>query len=98
MGFRRLSHLVALAEEGNFRKAAERVFLSQPAFSRSIQAAEAEFGMTLFERGESGVRCTPAGTFVVERARRLLDENSQFQRDVTLYKDHQIGELALGFG
>ena len=40
---RRLAHLVALAEEGSFARAAERVHLSQPALSRSIQALEDEF-------------------------------------------------------
>jgi DNA-binding transcriptional LysR family regulator len=98
MDLKRLCHVVALADESNFRRAAQTVHLSQPAFSRSIQAAEAELGLTLFERGGTAVRCTPAGTFVVERARRLLAENSRFQRDIDLYRDHEIGELALGFG
>jgi DNA-binding transcriptional LysR family regulator len=47
---RRLTHLIALAEEGSFARAAERVHLSQPALSRSIQALEEELGMKLFER------------------------------------------------
>ena len=98
MELKRLGHLVALADQPNFRRAAQAVHLSQPAFSRSIQAAEAELGFTLFERGGPEVRCTPAGEFVVERARRLLQENSRFQRDVALYRDHEVGELALGFG
>jgi DNA-binding transcriptional LysR family regulator len=98
MEFKRLGHLLALAEERNFRRAAQVVHLSQPAFSRSIQAAEAELGLVLFERASADVRCTPAGEFIVERARLLLQENSRFQRDVTLYRDHEIGELAVGFG
>jgi DNA-binding transcriptional LysR family regulator len=97
MELKRLGHLVALADQRNFHRAAQAVHLSQPAFSRSVQAAEAELGFALFERG-ADVRCTPAGEFVVERARRLLQENSRFQRDVALYRDHEIGELALGFG
>jgi DNA-binding transcriptional LysR family regulator len=98
MELKRLGHLVALADQPNFRRAAQAVHLSQPAFSRSIQAAEAELGFALFERGGAEVRCTPAGEFVVERARRLLQENSRFQRDLALYRDHEIGELVLGFG
>ena len=98
MDLKRLGHLVALAAERNFRRAARTVHLSQPAFSRSIQAAEAELGLTLFERASAEVRCTPAGEFVIERARRLLAENSRFERDVELFRDHEIGELALGFG
>ena len=98
MDLKRLGHLAALADHLNFRRAAQAVHLSQPAFSRSIQAAEAELGLALFERASADVRCTPAGEFVVERARRLLQENSRFERDVALYRNHEIGELALGFG
>src|SRR5205814_8278769 len=63
MDLRRFQHVVTLAEEGNFRRAAERVHLSQPAFSRSIQAAEGELGLPLFDRGATEARCTPAGAF-----------------------------------
>ena len=98
MDLRRYNHLVALADERNFRKAAERVHLSQPALSRSVQAAESELGLILFERAGSGVRCTPAGTYVVERARRLVQESERLQRDVNLFRGHEIGELAFGCG
>ncbi len=98
MNIRRLSHLVALADEGNFHRAAERVHLSQPAFSRSIQAAETEFGLKLFDRGTAEVRCTPSGAFVVERARRLLQESRQLERDVTLHRERVIGDISFGSG
>lgn len=98
MNIRRLSHLVALADEGNFHRAAERVHLSQPAFSRSIQAAEAEFGLKLFDRGTVEARCTPSGEFVIERARRLLMESRRLERDVTLLRERAIGDIAFGSG
>jgi DNA-binding transcriptional LysR family regulator len=98
LDLRRYKHVVALADEGNFNRAAERVHLSQPAFSRSIQAAEAELQMTLFERGGRSIRCTPAGAFVVERMRGLLRSSSNFARDVALYRDGLMGDLRLGMG
>lgn len=98
MNIRRLQHLVALADEGNFRRAAERVHLSQPAFSRSIQAAESELGLKLFDRGSQEARPTPAGTFVVERARSLLQQTRNLERDVLLYRDRAIGDLSFGTG
>jgi DNA-binding transcriptional LysR family regulator len=98
MDLRRLQHLVALADTGHFGRAAERVHLSQPAFSRSIRAAEAELGMQLFDRGSTEATCTTAGRFVVERARRLLTENNRFARDLHLYRNHEIGELSVGLG
>jgi DNA-binding transcriptional LysR family regulator len=98
MNLKRLSHVVALADEANFHRAAARVNLSQPALSRSIQAAEVELGLKLFDRGTVEVRCTPSGTFVVDRARRLLRESRQLERDVMLHRDRTIGDLAFGSG
>lgn len=98
MDLRRYAHLVVLADEGNFGRAANRVHLSQPAFSRSIQAAEAELGLVLFERSGARIRCTRAGSFVVERARRLLLESNRLDRDLALYRNLEKGELAFGIG
>lgn len=98
MDLRRYAHLVALADEGSFGRAAKRVHLSQPALSRSVQAAEQELGMTLFERGGSRIRCTPAGAFVIERARHVLQENTRLERDLALYRNLEMGELAFGIG
>lgn len=98
MDLKRLNHLLALAEERNFGRAAVRVHLSQPAFSRSIQAAEAELGLQLFDRGNADVSCTPAGVFVIERARGLLRESRRLEREVDLYRDRVMGDLAFGVG
>ncbi|WP_423767563.1 LysR family transcriptional regulator, partial [Escherichia coli] len=72
MDLRRLSHVVALADTLHFAHAAQAVHLSQPSFSRSIQAIEDDLGIRLFDRETGDVRPTPAGEFVIERARRLL--------------------------
>jgi DNA-binding transcriptional LysR family regulator len=98
MELRRLQHVVTLADEGHFGRAAERVHLSQPAFSRSIQAAEAELDLKLFDRGAVEARCTPAGAFVVERARRVLHQNRLLLREVDLYREREVGQLAFGAG
>ena len=72
MEIRRLRHLVALAQEQHFARAAERVNLSQSAFSRSIQALEDEAGTLLFERAANQIRPTAPGRFLIGRAERLL--------------------------
>ena len=95
---RRLVHLVALAEEGSFARAAERVHLSQPAFSRSIQALEEEFDIKLFDRAARGVSTTAAGRLLVERARRVLFEARCLFRDVDLIKADALGEVKVGLG
>ena len=87
MDLRRLEHLLALAEERHFGRAADQVHLSQPAFSRSIQAVEAELELRLFDREIGDVRPTPAGQFVIERARRLLFDARCLARDVELFRD-----------
>jgi DNA-binding transcriptional LysR family regulator len=98
MDLKRLNHLVVLADERNFSRAARRVHLSQPAFSRSIQAAETELGLQLFDRGPVDVACTPAGTFVTERARRLLLDSRRLERDVDLYRERVMGDVSFGVG
>lgn len=95
---RRLTHLIALAEEGSFARAAARVHLSQPALSRSIQVFEDEIGMKLFDRAARGVSMTAAGRMLVERARRVLFETSCLLRDVELMKTHELGEVRIGLG
>ena len=95
---RRLGHWVALADERHFARAAQRVHLSQPAFSRSIQSIERDLGMRLFDRETGDVKPTPACAFLLERARRLLFDARCLQRDATLYRDSQLGDTAFGAG
>jgi DNA-binding transcriptional LysR family regulator len=95
---RRLTHLIALAEEGSFARAAQRVHLSQPALSRSIQTLEDELDMKLFDRAARGVAMTAAGRLLVERARRVLFETRCLFRDVELLKAHELGEVRIGLG
>ncbi|GAB7545137.1 LysR family transcriptional regulator [Cupriavidus sp. 8B] len=98
MELRRLAHLVALADVRHFARAAEQVHLSQPAFSRSIQSIENDLGIRLFDRVVGGVQPTPAGEFVIKRARALLFDARCLQRDVDLYRDGHLGDTAFGAG
>jgi DNA-binding transcriptional LysR family regulator len=98
MDLKRMGHLVALADTRHFGRAAERCHLSQPAFSRSVLAAEQALGLQLFNRGTLEITCTDAGAFVVERARRLLFESRCLERDLAMYRERQIGDIAFGVG
>ncbi|HEY8050111.1 MAG TPA: LysR family transcriptional regulator [Ramlibacter sp.] len=98
MDLRRLQHVVALADAANFRRAAEQVHLSQPAFSRSIQAAEAQLGLKLFDRGSVEASLTPAGAFFVERARVLLQQSDRLERDMSMFREREVGDVTLGTG
>jgi DNA-binding transcriptional LysR family regulator len=93
---KRLRHLVLLAEELSFTRAAEWANLSQTAFSRSIQAIEAGFGVRVFDRGTRFVRVTAAGQQVIARARGLLSRARDLSREIDGIADADGGELALG--
>ena len=98
MDLRRWAHVVAVADRRSFVRAAEQVHLSQPALTRSIQAAEQELGLLLFDRKGSEVVPTPAGEFVIQRARQLVFNSRCLERDVALYRNHGLGDTAFGVG
>jgi DNA-binding transcriptional LysR family regulator len=72
LDLRRIRHFVALGEAGSFRRASERLHMTQPPLSVSIQKLEKELGTRLFDRGAAGVTLTTAGQAVLREARRLL--------------------------
>ncbi|MFH9547949.1 LysR family transcriptional regulator [Streptomyces sp. NPDC051445] len=73
MESRPLRYFVAVAEELNFARAAERLGISSPPLSRAIRSLETELGVTLFERTTHRVALTPAGEVLLEEARWALD-------------------------
>ena len=95
---RQLQHLILLVEECHFARAAERACLSQSAFSRSIQALETALGMVLIDRDPKGVRPTPAGARLAERARHLLFDCDNIQRELALLEAGEMGLARVGAG
>ncbi|NQX87386.1 MAG: hydrogen peroxide-inducible genes activator [Halioglobus sp.] len=91
-----LRYLVALAETGHFRKAAEQCNVSQPTLSIAIKKLEAELGINLFERARHKVDATPTGERIVEQARTILQETQNLYHLAELGKDSTGSMLSIG--
>lgn len=98
MHLRQLQHLVALSEQGSFGRAAQAVHLSQPAFSRSIDALEDSLQARLVDRAYGSVRFTQAGELVLARARELIADAEQIRHQVLQLEGLAGGSLAVGLG
>jgi len=77
---RKLRYFVAVAEELNFGRAAQRLHIAQPVLSRQIKALESELGAELFARGRRGTDLTPAGALLLEDGRPLLAQAGAVRR------------------
>lgn len=91
-----LRYAVALAQEKNFRRAAEKSFVTQPALSLAIQKLEDELGIQLFERGKSEVAITSLGEAVIRQAQRVLEEAAKIKEIAKQGRDPLVGSLRLG--
>jgi len=96
MTLNELRYIVAVAQERNFRRAAEKSFISQPALSLAIQKLEEELGLKIFERGKNNISVTPVGMEIVGQAQRTLEEAERIREIARQGKDHLAGTLRLG--
>ena len=81
MTLNELRYIVAVAQERNFGRAAQKCFVSQPALSVAIQKLEEELGAPLFERGKNEVTVTPVGERIVEQAQKSAGGGRAHPRD-----------------
>src|SRR5689334_21285809 len=94
-----LHHLrtfAAVAEELHFRRAAERLHLSQPAVSEHIRRLEEILGVSLLRRSNRRVELTTAGALFRDRARELLELSAGAVRDARLADRGHAGSLTVG--
>lgn len=90
-----LEIIKALAEEGNMRKAAERLFLSQPALSQRLQSIEKEWGTLLFIRSQKGLEPTPAGELVIQYAKEAIGRREETVEMIASMADKVHGTLKI---
>jgi len=96
MTLNELRYIVAVSQERNFRRAAERVYISQPALSLAVQKLEEELGVQIFERSRTAVSVTPTGELIVAQAQRALEEVAQIKEIASQGKDQLVGTLRVG--
>lgn len=94
---RRLRYFLAVAEERNFTRAAERLHIAQPALSRQIRELEKELDVRLLDRNTHSVEPTEAGRVLMERGAVLCEEADRLWRDVRGFAGGEHGMLAFGY-
>jgi DNA-binding transcriptional LysR family regulator len=93
MNLRQLEYFVAIADEGSFTRAAERLLVAQPSLSQQIKRLERELGGQLLERLPNGVRLTPAGKAFMTDARLALTHATHAARSARSALGLEDGEL-----
>lgn len=93
---RQLEYLVAVADEGQFNRAADACSVSQPALSKQVRTAEELLGVQVFERSRPRVLLTEVGARIVEQARRVLSEAREVGEIARAWGDDLSGTVYLG--
>jgi LysR family transcriptional activator of glutamate synthase operon len=96
MDLRQLRYLVALADEGNFTRAAAREHIAQPALSQQIRRLEHELGLALVERTTRRVALTDPGRMLVARARSILTDVEAALAEMESLRGSFSGRVSIG--
>ena len=96
MEFRHLRYFIAVAEELNFTRAAEKLNVSQPPLSRQIRQLEEEVGVQLFARDHHGVFLTPSGEIFLREARLLIAQVERVLESVRPSSKQEGGVIQVG--
>ena len=82
MEFKQLEHFKAVAETENMSQAAEQIYITQSALSKSIAKLENEFGIQLFDRNKNSIRLNENGELVLEEVTMILNQVESLKRTV----------------
>lgn len=96
MQLRDIEYVVTVAQEKSFSKAAEKLFISQPALSQSIKRLEQELGVPLFNRNTNSVRLSSAGELFVTDGTNILNMSKHLKKKMSGIQDLEKGHIRLG--
>ncbi|MDN3724102.1 LysR substrate-binding domain-containing protein [Aequorivita sp. SDUM287046] len=96
MTITQLKYVLAVAEQQNFTKAAEKTFVTQPTLSMQIQKLEEELEIQIFDRTKKPIELTNVGKKIVEQARNIVNESERMQDVVDQEKGFIGGNFKLG--
>ncbi|SRR5579883_242013 len=96
MTFEQLRIFLAVSEFLHFTRAAEALYLTQPAVSAAIHTLEAEYDVKLFHRTGRNIQLTDAGKLLLKEAKQILDQVALTERGLRELNNMQQGELKLG--
>ncbi|GLR19098.1 LysR family transcriptional regulator [Portibacter lacus] len=94
---RHLRYFLAVAEDLHFRKAAERLFISQPGLSKQIKEMEVGMGVKLFDRHNRKVELTQAGEFLKVELKNYFSGLEHIIEHAKLLNDGLLGDLKIGY-
>jgi DNA-binding transcriptional LysR family regulator len=89
-------YILKVYEEGSFSKAAEKLFLTQPALSIAIQRIENAIGMPLFDRTRRPLQPTPAGKIYIDMIRKMNDLEQDLNQQIQDIRELNTGHLKIG--
>src|SRR5271157_1572335 len=92
----RLKVFRTVAEHLNFRKAAEHLFLTQPAVTLQIKALEDDLGVRLFDRAANRVSLTPQGSLLLGYAKKIATLVFEAEQELAAEDGEVSGEFSLG--
>jgi len=96
MTITQLHYVLAVAENQNFTKAAEKCFVTQPTLSMQIQKLEEELNIQIFDRSKKPIELTDVGRKIVIQAKNIVNESNRIQDIVDQEKGFIGGEFKLG--
>lgn len=96
MDLKQVEYILKIAEENNITRAAEKLFITQPALNLQLLKLEKELGTPLFHRSRSNWHLTEAGEIYIRNARELIRIKKNTYEQIQDLNDKKIGTLSIG--